>query len=145
MNHIHLIGRLGADPSITPYREDKQPKDANKPRRISVQFDLAVDRARPNPKTGEAETDWLPVTLFDGPAARFVAEYIQKGDRVAVSGRLETSTFETENGDKRKSFRVIADEVLGLDGRRSEPNGTANGTEASSAEVIPMTGREAVQ
>lgn len=142
MNHIHLIGRLGADPSITPYRDDKQPKDENKPRRVLVQFDLAVDRSRPNPKTGEIETDWLPVTLFDGPAARFVSEYVRKGNRIALSGRVETSIFETENGEKRKSFRIIADEVMGLDGKRSEP---ASAAQNGSADVIDLGTREAVQ
>lgn len=86
MNHIHLIGRLGGDPSITPYRDEKQPTDPAKPRRAHVQFDLAVHRRHANPKTGEIETDWLPVTLFDGAAARFAATYLKKGARVAVSG-----------------------------------------------------------
>jgi len=145
VNHIHLIRRLGADPSVTPYRDDKQPKDAVKPRRVFVQFDLAVERTRPNPSTGEIETDWVPVTLFDGPAARFAAAYLKKGNRVGLSGRLETGTYEADGRTKRRVFRVVADEVMGLDPRHGAPKGEAARGTMNSQNVVDFGAREAVR
>ena len=141
MNHLHLIGRLGADPKVIPYKDSRQPKDAGRSRSCFVQFDLAVDRARANPKTGETETDWLPVTVFDGPAARYAAAFLGKGDRIALTGRIETGTYEAEAGQKRKSYRVIAEEVIGLDLRK---RGTGAPTQ-SNADAVSSGHREAAQ
>jgi single-strand DNA-binding protein len=135
VNHLHLIGRLGADPKVIPYKDSNQPKDSSKPRRCLVQFDLAVDRARANPKTGETETDWLAVTLFDGPAAKYAAKFLGKGDRIALTGRIETGTYEAEAGQRRKTWRVIAEEVIGLDLReRGSNDGQQSSADAASSE-----------
>ena len=134
MNHIHLIGRLGADPRIAPYAEHKQPKSEDKPRRNTVSFDIAVDRAGHHPSTGEVETDWIPITVFDGPAGRFASQHLKKGDRVAVTGRLAANVWAPDEGPARKVMRVVAAEVIGLDGRRRTSNESTRHREEEPAQ-----------
>ena len=117
MNHIHLIGRLGADPRISPYQKD-QNAETSKRRRCVVSFDMAVDRPGHHPQTGEVSTDWIPITAFDGTAGRFAADHLKKGDRVAVTGRLEATSWGSEDGTLRKTMRVVAREIIGLDYHR---------------------------
>lgn len=125
MNHIHLIGRLGADPHITPYNQDQSRRIGRPPRRV-VSFDLAVERVGHDPKTGEVSTDWIPVTAFDGVAGRFAADHLSKGDRVAVSGRLEATNWAGSDGPTRKIIRVVAREIIGLDYHRGTPTDDAD-------------------
>lgn len=131
MNHIHLIGRLGADPGITPYGQNRSSKSGETPRRV-VSFDLAVERIGHNPNTGEISTDWIPVTVFNGAAGRFAANHLAKGDRVAVTGRLEATHWAGEQGPARKIMRVIAREIIGLDYHR---NGSGDATEQHAIDI----------
>lgn len=120
MNHIHLIGRLGADPRVTPYKSDQDAKSQN-PSRHVVSFNLAVERPGYHPQTGEITTDWISITVFDSGAGRFAANHLKKGDRVAVTGRLETTHRESSERPSRKSIRVVAREIIGLDYHRTNP------------------------
>ncbi|MEO1187697.1 MAG: single-stranded DNA-binding protein [Pseudomonadota bacterium] len=145
MNQIHLIGRLGADPRITPYSQKRSRKQGQQPRQV-VSFDLAVEWSGQNPNTGEISTDWIPVTFFDGAAGRFAANHLANGDRVAVTGRLEATHWAGEQDPARKFMRVIAREIIGLDyhrhgsGEESEQPAMDIGHEASAP-----TKQEAVQ
>lgn len=120
MNHIHLIGRLGADPRITPYNEDKGAESKARPRCV-VSFDLAVERPGYHPQTGEVSTDWIAITVFDGAAGRFTADHLSKGDRVAVTGRLEATSWGSPDRALRRTVRVVAREIIGLDYHRCDP------------------------
>lgn len=145
MNHIHLIGRLGADPRITPYSQDRSRKQGQQPRQ-AVSFDVAVERSGHNPNTGEITTDWIPVTVFDGAAGRFAANHLAKGDRVAVTGRLEATHWAGAQGPSRKIMRVIAREIIGLDYHR---HGTGEESEKRTIgidqEAPPPPKQEVVQ
>lgn len=126
MNHIHLIGRLGADPRITPYNEDKGAESKARPRFV-VSFDLAVERPGYHPQTGEVSTDWIAITVFDGAAGRFAADHLSKGDRIAVTGRLEATSWGSPDRALRKTVRVVAREIIGLDYHRDDPLSDAKG------------------
>lgn len=132
MNHIHLIGRLGADPRITPYQRDQDAK-TSKRRRCVVSFDLAVDRPGHHPQTGEISTDWIAITVFDGVPGRFASDHLKKGDRIAVTGRLEATSWGSEDGMVRRTIRVIAHEIIGLDYHRNGPGSVSADSQARSA------------
>lgn len=117
VNHIHLIGQLGADPRLTPYRNHQVTDTSNQARRV-VSFDLAVEQIGHNPQTGEISTDWNPITAFNGVAGRFAADHLQTGDRVAVTGRLEANSCSGDDGALRKSIRFVAREIIELDYHR---------------------------
>ncbi len=75
-------------------------------------FGMAVNRKRQNRQTQEWEeaASFFDVTCW-GELAENVAESIQKGIRIVVTGRLEQRSWETQDGDKRSKIEIVADEV----------------------------------
>jgi len=69
---------------------------------------LAVDR-RPN-QSGQKDADFIDVVLF-GKLAEITSKYMDKGRLVAIEGRIQTRSYETKDGQKRKVFEVIADNI----------------------------------
>jgi single-strand DNA-binding protein len=110
LNRVVLIGRL-----------TRQPELRITPSSVSVTtFTLAVDR-RPN-QAGQKEADFIDVVMF-GKLAEITCKYMDKGRLVAVEGRLQARSFETKDGQKRKVFEVVADNIQFLTPRpkKEEP------------------------
>jgi len=126
LNRVILIGRL-----------TRQPELRITPGGTSVTtITLAVDR-RPNP-SGQKETDFIDVVLF-GRLADVTCQYMDKGRLVAVEGRLQSRSWETKDGQKRKSWEVIADSIQFLDGKPKSQDQTANSEEEYSEEDSTFT------
>ena len=102
LNNVMLVGRLVQDPEV-------EESDSGKKR---SQITLAVQRPYKNPN-GVYETDFIDCVLWDGIALN-TSEYCKKGDVVGVRGRLQTSNYETESGEKRKATQIIADKLTFL-------------------------------
>jgi single-strand DNA-binding protein len=102
MNTVTLIGRLGKDPALR--------YTANE--RAVCEFPLAVDNRYSD------EPDWFTIVVW-GKTAETVAEHKTKGDQVAIRGHLTPVRWETENGDKRSTVKVTADDVTFLNRKRS--------------------------
>lgn len=103
LNKVVLIGRLTKDVELR--------HTANG---ISVaRFTLAVNRNFKNQK-GENEADFIPVTVWRGQAEN-CAKYLSKGKLVAVAGRIQTGSYEAQDGTRRYTTDVVADEVTFLD------------------------------
>ena len=117
INRVELLGRVGTEPELK-YSQNGT---------AVCQLRLATDRRRQN---GQAEADWHSVVCF-GKLAEAVAEYVQKGNRVFLSGTLAQNTFETEDGQRRHRTEVHAQEVVFLD---SNGNGNRE-TVAAGAET----------
>ena len=98
LNRIILIGRLTRDPELR-----------YTPNGIAVAtFTLAVDR--PFAKEGQQKTDFINCKVWQKQAEN-VANYLSKGKLAAVEGRLQISSFEGQDGQKRWMTEVIADSV----------------------------------
>lgn len=69
-----------------------------------ARFTLAVARK------GTEETDFINILVWN-KLAENCRKYIRKGDKVAVMGRIQVSSYETQDGQKRYSTDVVADEV----------------------------------
>jgi single-strand DNA-binding protein len=69
---------------------------------------LAVDR-RPT-QSGQRDTDFIDIVVF-GRLAEITCKYMDKGRQVAVEGRLQTRTYETKDGQKRKAWEVYGENV----------------------------------
>lgn len=108
MNNFFGVGRLVADPEVKESENGK--KYSN--------FTIAVQRSYKN-ADGVYETDFLDVVSF-GPMAETTCEYCQKGDMVGVKGRVETSSYENEDGEKRKSTQIIADRITFLSSSKNK-------------------------
>jgi single-strand DNA-binding protein len=106
LNRVVLIGRL-----------TRQPELRITPNSISVTtVTLAVDR-----RPGQKEADFIDVVLF-GKLAEITCKFLDKGRLVAVEGRIQTRTFETKEGQKRKVFEVLADNIQFLSPRPKKDN-----------------------
>ncbi|MHB8730259.1 MAG: single-stranded DNA-binding protein [bacterium] len=117
-NRIILIGRLTRDPELR-YVPSGAPV---------ASFTLAVDRPFQN-QQGNRETDFIDVVAWRKTAEQ-VSQYLTKGRMVAVEGRLQIRSYETQDGQKRKVAEVVADGVRFLD--RAKP-GTGAGEPAPAA------------
>ena len=99
MNVICLQGRLVRDPEL------KQTNSG-----VSVaNFTIAVQRNMKN-QNGERESDFIDIVCWRH-TAEFVSNYIRKGNLVCLNGSLQTRSYEDKNGNKRKAFEVVADNV----------------------------------
>src|SRR6476660_5489449 len=119
-----IIGNLGADPEMR-YTPNGRPV---------TQFNVAVNQSSKNQQTGEwvEETDWFRVSVW-GDRAERAAENLRKGNRVFVEGRFKTREFEGNDGQKRTSLDVTADNVISLDRKGRDDDGAFAGAPAAVA------------
>lgn len=111
MNKVVLIGRLTKNPELkyTPGTGTA----------VST-VTLAVDRY--NTKTQQKEADFIPVVVY-GKKAENLANYLSKGSPAAISGRIQTRSYDAKDGTKRYVTEVVADDVQFLDGNKNKNDG----------------------
>ena len=115
INRVILTGNLTRDPDVRAT-----------PGGLSIcKFGIAVNTRRKNGDQWEEKPNFFRVTVF-GRQADTCAQYLKKGRPVAIDGRLEWSTWETD-GQKRESVDIIADSVQFLGGRDDAGGGNGNG------------------
>ncbi len=107
-----LIGNLGRDPEMK-YTQQGTPVTT---------FSLAVSRTY-QPPEGEPreETEWFRIVAWQ-KLAEVCNEYLHKGSRVYVEGRLQTREWQSQDGGPQKTMEVIASEVILLDSRSGPPS-----------------------
>ncbi|HEV8573360.1 MAG TPA: single-stranded DNA-binding protein [Dehalococcoidia bacterium] len=105
LNKVMIIGNLGADPEMR-YTADGT---------ALTNFRVAASRTYSG-ADGERkeETEWFSVVTWRKLAEQ-CSQFLQKGRRVYVEGRLQTRSWDTPEGEKRYRTEVIADRVLFLD------------------------------
>ncbi len=108
MNQVFCVGRLVQEPTVETTENGKE----------RSRITLAVPRSYKN-ADGEYDTDFLDCVLWGGVASN-TAEYCKKGDLVGIKGRVETNTYETETGDKKKITQILADRVTFLSSAREK-------------------------
>ena len=77
------------------------------------------------------KTEWHNVTFF-GRIAEVAEQYLDKGSKVFVEGKLQTDKWEDENGNKRSATKIIGNNMQMLDSRGS--NNSSSFDESSSAQ-----------
>lgn len=127
-NRIILIGRLTRDPELR-YVPSGAPV---------ASFTLAVDRPFRD-QQGNRETDFIDIVAWRKLAEQ-VSQYMSKGRMVAVEGRLQIRSYETQDGQKRKVAEVVADGIRFLD--RGKTAGPAEVPAAAHEEAAPSRGSE---
>lgn len=108
LNQVVIVGRLVQEPTVEKTESGKERSFVT----------LAVPRSYKNAE-GEYETDFVDCVLWGGVASN-TAEYCKKGDLVGIKGRVETNTYETETGDKKKITQILADRVTFLSSAREK-------------------------
>lgn len=117
MNKVALIGRLTKDPDLrfTPGSGA-----------AVTTLTLAIDKF----VKGEKQTDFVPVVVW-GKQAESTANYMSKGSQVAISGRIQTRSYDAKDGTKRYVTEVVADqfggvEFIGSKGQGNNSSGNQN-------------------
>ncbi len=110
LNNVVLIGNLTRDPELR-YTPTGLPV---------ATLRLAVNRNFTNQR-GEIDTDFFNIVVWRNQAEN-CAEYLSKGRQIAVTGRLQSRSWEGNDGQKRSTVEVVADRVVFL-GRRDRQDG----------------------
>ena len=111
LNVATIMGRLVADPELR-----------HTPNDVAVtSFTLAVDRSYV--KAGaERQADFIDVVAWRN-TAEFVCKYFRKGQLMAVQGSIQTRSYTDSQGNKRKAFEIVADNVHFAESKRDANSG----------------------
>ena len=113
INNVVLIGRVTRDVEL---------KFIPSTGLAVAKFNLAVDRGLYGEKKQQAEAkgqptaDFINITVF-GKSAENCANYLSKGNKCAILGRISTGSYTDKNGEKRYTFEVVADKVEFLESK----------------------------
>lgn len=107
MNSVNLIGRLSNSPKIRHTTNNQ----------VVCRFTLAVTRRFKNP-AGDYEADFINCVAF-GKTAELIGNYVEKGQQLAVEGRIQTGSYTAQDGSKRYTFDVVVENITFINSRKS--------------------------
>jgi len=119
---VIIVGNLGADPEVRDLPNGQ--KVANLRVATSEQW---TDRA-----SGEKRerTEWHTVSVFDQNAAQYAQNYLRKGNKVYVEGRVDTRKWQAQTGEDRYSTEIVVNQIggklIGLSAREGDTRDTNN-------------------
>lgn len=123
VNQVFLMGNLTRDPELRSTQSGTS----------VCSFSIAINRSWTG-SDGQTQED---VDFFDivawGKLGELVDQYMSKGRRVLVQGRLSTSSWEAKDGSKRSRVEVVAQDVTFLDGSGDSSSSSAGNSSSSSA------------
>jgi len=124
VNSVNLVGRLTRDVELRRTQSGT----------AILSLSIVVNDRKKNPQTGEWEDipNYVDLVMF-GKRAESVAQYLSKGSKVAVQGKLRYSSWTTNDGGKRSKLEVVVDEIEFL-----SKQGGASGT-SQQAEYVEAT------
>lgn len=106
-NKVILVGNLVADPELKKTQSG-----------VSVcSFQIAVNRRFQ--KEGQHETDFFGIVAWRN-TAEFVSRYFHKGKPILVCGQLQTRSWTDQNGQKRYTTEVVADEATFVENKSND-------------------------
>ena len=127
LNNVVLIGRLTKEPELRYLPTGNNTAVAR--------FTLAVDRQLSREKKAEMESknqptaDFINITVW-GKQAENCNEYLAKGRLVAISGRIQTGSYEGKDGKRVYTTEVVAEKVAFLEwGEKNEARNSTDGIE----------------
>lgn len=112
LNKVLLIGNLGRDPEMK-YTPQGTP---------ITTFSMAVTRRVKSGEDWKDETEWFRIVAWQKLAEQ-CNEYLRKGSKVYIEGRLQTREWQGQDGQPRQSVEVVANEMVILDSRQNGPGG----------------------
>jgi len=116
LNQCNFIGNLGADPEVRTFQ------NGNK----VCNLRLAVSETWKDKSTGERKekTEWVSVAIFSEGLANVAAQYLKKGSKVYISGKMATRKWQDQTGADRYSTEIVLQgfdaKLEMLDGNRTE-------------------------
>lgn len=113
LNHCQFIGNLGADPEGRSFNNGGE----------VVNLRIACSESWKDKGTGERRerTEWVSVAIF-GPLCNVAKNYLRKGSKVYVAGKMQTRKWTDQSGNDRYSTEIVLQgpqaQLIMLDGKR---------------------------
>lgn len=131
MNKVYLIGNLARDPEITTTNSG-----------VSVcRFSIAVPRRFGSNDSNAPQADFFNIVVWRG-LADICHKFLKKGSKCAISGRIQNSSYEANDGTKRYSTEIVADDVEFLGSKPTDTDSAVMTNEktvsADSVELEPI-------
>ena len=123
LNKVMIIGNLGRDPEVRSFQNGGK----------VCNLRIATSETWKDKNTGERreKTEWHSVAIFQEGLVRVAEQYLRKGSKVYIEGKLQTRKWQDQSGQDRYSTEVVLqgfDGVLTmLDGRDGSGNGGGGG------------------
>ncbi len=111
MNKVVLIGRLTKDPEVKYTQSGK----------AVARFILAVDRRFS--KEQERQADFISCIAWD-KLAETIGNYLSKGKKISVEGRIQTGSYEAQDGSRRYTTDIIVNEIEFLEPKQQSEQAT---------------------
>lgn len=119
VNKVILIGNLGADPDVRTFQNGSK----------VCNLRIATSETWKDKNTGERKekTEWHQVAIFSEPLTRVAEQYLRKGSKVYLEGKLQTRKWQDQTGSDRYSTEVVLQGYDGtlvmLDGKSGDQSG----------------------
>ena len=116
VNKVILIGNLGADPEVRQFQNGGK----------VCNLRIATSETWKDKNTGERreKTEWHQVAIFQEGLVRIAEQYLRKGSKVYVEGKLQTRKWQDQNGQDRYTTEVV---LNGFDGTLTMLDGRGEG------------------
>ena len=130
MNRVILLGRLGKDPEVR-YTQSAEP--------LAVcRFSVAVERPyKKDRQDSEPTCDFINCVCL-GKRGENIGQYFRKGNRIAVTGRIQVSNYTDQQGNKRYSTDVVIEDFEFCESK-SENSSTGYAGRNTGSDPIPET------
>jgi single-strand DNA-binding protein len=107
-NSVQLIGNIGMDPVIKNTETGK----------VMAKFTIATNESYKNQEGEKIEdTQWHNLIAW-GKTVDIISNYVKKGDKVAVGGKLSSRAYDDKDGNKRYFTEVVVNEILMLGNKK---------------------------
>ncbi|WP_290654442.1 single-stranded DNA-binding protein [Idiomarina sp.] len=119
VNKVILVGNLGSDPEVR-YTQNST---------AIANLSIATSESWKDKQTGEPreQTEWHRCVAYRR-LAEIAGEYLKKGSKVYVEGRLQTRKWQGQDGQDRYTTEIVVNELQMLDSRGTEQSGNRPGT-----------------
>lgn len=124
MNKVILIGRLTKDPELK-YTQSNT---------AVASFTLAVDRTYKNAQ-GERQADFIPVVTWR-KTAELCVRYLSKGAQVGICGKLQTRSYEAQDGTKRNITEVIVEDIQFINSSKKVPQNESDSLTEGNNDIL---------
>mgnify|MGYP000206352967 CR=1 FL=1 len=116
VNKVILIGNLGADPEVRTFQNGGK----------VCNLRIATSETWKDKNTGERRerTEWHTVAVFQEGLVRIAEQYLRKGSKVYIEGKLQTRKWQDQSGNDRYSTEVV---LQGFDGTLTMLDGRSEG------------------
>jgi len=112
LNKVILIGNLGQDPEVRYSTQGA----------AIANVSIATSEKWKDKQTGQMQekTEWHRISFF-GKLAEIVQQYVKKGSKIYVEGRLQTRKWQDSTGQDRYTTEIVANEMKMLDSHQGSP------------------------